>query len=128
MKFAQGQIRKFNDVNSLRIIKPGQIVSVFGTHRLCGRGAGDFEITEIEAKVADLKFTITTRVVMCVDIGHQRLTINFGITLPVQLSLVGDNNFTLRAMDVTPAPYNQPPYAPSGALDSDLCTVVGLKP
>ena len=56
------------------------------------------------------------------------LTVNFGITLPVQLSLVGDNNFTLRAMDVTPAPYNQPPYAPSGALDSDLCTVVGLKP
>ncbi len=46
-------------------------------------------------------------------------------SLPGLASLVGSNVFTLIGVDVTPAPYNQPPFAPSGDTDSDACTVVG---
>jgi hypothetical protein len=46
---------------------------------------------------------------------------NFGI-------LVGDNLFTLVAEDVTPAPYNQPPYLPAGDTDINACTVTGIAP
>ena len=48
--------------------------------------------------------------------------------LPALGALVGDNVFTLVAEDVTPAPYNQPPYAASGDTDSQACTVTGLTP
>jgi hypothetical protein len=44
--------------------------------------------------------------------------------LPALGSLVGSNVFTLIGVDVTPAPYNQPPFAPSGDSDSDACTVI----
>jgi len=43
-------------------------------------------------------------------------------------SLVGGNVFTLAAEDVTPAPYNQPPFAASGDTDSDSCTVTATAP
>ncbi len=42
-------------------------------------------------------------------------------TLPALGSLVGANVFVLYAEDVTPPPYNQPPYPPAG--DTDTCTV-----
>jgi hypothetical protein len=45
---------------------------------------------------------------------------------PALGSLAGDNVFTLSAEDVTPAPFNQPPYPPSGAVASDVCTVTGF--
>jgi len=38
-------------------------------------------------------------------------------------SLVGENRFRMVVVDVTPAPWNQPPYPPSGQLDSDLVAV-----
>ncbi len=38
--------------------------------------------------------------------------------LPALGTLVGENVFTLAAEDVTPSPYNQPPYPPAG----DTCT------
>ncbi len=43
-------------------------------------------------------------------------------------TLVGSNVFTLIAADVTPAPYNQPPYALSGDTDTDSVTVTGVSP
>jgi hypothetical protein len=46
-------------------------------------------------------------------------------TLPDYNSLLGENLFTLNARDVTPAPYNQPPYSPSGATDTSTCTITG---
>lgn len=46
--------------------------------------------------------------------------------IPLLGTVVGSNEFTLEAMDVTPAPYNQPPYGPSGFLTMDSCTVTGL--
>ena len=48
--------------------------------------------------------------------------------LPAYPTLVGSNIFTLTVEDVTPAPYNQPPYMPSGDTDGGSCTVVGISP
>ena len=49
-------------------------------------------------------------------------------TIPALGSVVGDNLFTLTAEDVTPAPYNQPPYVLSGDTDTAACTVTGITP
>jgi len=48
--------------------------------------------------------------------------------IPALATLVGDNRFTMVARDVTPAPYNQPPYAPSGDTARNDCTVTGVAP
>ncbi len=48
--------------------------------------------------------------------------------IPALGSLVGDNIFTLAAEDVTPAPYNQPPYPAAGDTATAGCTVTGLSP
>jgi hypothetical protein len=48
--------------------------------------------------------------------------------LPALGSLVGSNVFTIIGEDVTPAPYNQPPFAPSGDTDTDACTVIATSP
>jgi len=48
--------------------------------------------------------------------------------LPGAQRLVGVNTFTLLGEDVTPAPYNQPPYIPSGDTHSDDCTVTASAP
>ena len=48
--------------------------------------------------------------------------------LPAYGTLVGNNVFTLTGEDVTPVPYNQPPFAPSGDTDADACTVVASAP
>ena len=48
--------------------------------------------------------------------------------LPALSALVGDNTFTLVAVDVTPAPYNQPPYPPAGDTDTAVCVIQGMAP
>lgn len=40
--------------------------------------------------------------------------------------LIGDNTFILTGQDVTPAPYNQPPYYPAGDKDMDTEVVTGI--
>ena len=47
---------------------------------------------------------------------------------PALATVVGDNVFTLVVEDVTSAPYNQPPYSPSGDTDNSVCTVTGVAP
>ncbi len=54
--------------------------------------------------------------------------ISWNQNIPSSGSLVGDNVFTLVAEDVTPAPYNQPPYPASGDIDTVSCTVTGIAP
>jgi len=44
-------------------------------------------------------------------------------SLPAVGQLLGNNVFTLEGLDVTPPPYNQPPYLPDGDTDVDSCTV-----
>jgi len=48
--------------------------------------------------------------------------------IPALGSLVGVNTFTVVAEDVTPAPYNQPPYPAAGDQAVDACTVTGTLP
>ena len=48
--------------------------------------------------------------------------------MPGLSSLVGSNVFTIIGVDVTPAPYNQPPFAPAGDTDTDACTVTATSP
>ncbi len=48
--------------------------------------------------------------------------------LPALGSVIGNNLFELLAEDVTPAPYNQPPYPPAGDSATDSCTVTGVAP
>jgi len=48
--------------------------------------------------------------------------------LPHLPALEGSNTFTVEAMDVTPQPYNQPPYGPSGFMTSGSCTVTASAP
>jgi len=56
---------------------------------------------------------------------------SFSTTLTVHLPairpLAGENRFDLAVQDTTRAPYNQPPYPPSGDTDTDSCAVIGLK-
>jgi hypothetical protein len=53
---------------------------------------------------------------------------NWSQNLPALGSLVGGNLFTFTGADVTPAPWNQPPYAPAGDTDSATVTVTGSAP
>ncbi len=52
----------------------------------------------------------------------------FNLNFPALGALVGDNVFRLSAEDVTPAPYNQPPYPPAGDIDTAACTVTASAP
>jgi len=49
-------------------------------------------------------------------------------TIPALGSVIGNNIFDLITEDVTPAPYNQPPYPPAGDTDTGACTVTGVAP
>jgi len=49
-------------------------------------------------------------------------------TIPAVGPVVGVNTFTLVATDVTPAPYNQPPYPPAGDIDTGICLIEGIAP
>jgi len=58
----------------------------------------------------------------------ENFTTNWNQNFPGLASLVGENIFTLFGYDVTPAPYNQPPYAASGDSDSMACTITAYSP
>jgi len=55
-------------------------------------------------------------------------TTSWNQTIPALGSLIGDNTFFLFAADVTPPPFNQPPYPPSGDTATALCVVSGQYP
>lgn len=50
------------------------------------------------------------------------------LLLPPRPSMVGTNTFFLVGEDVTPPPYNLPPYRPSGETQVDTCTVTATLP
>jgi hypothetical protein len=63
------------------------------------------------------------------DLGPESgLSSAWSQTIPALGSLAGINTFRLAVEDVTPAPYNQPPYPPSGDKDTDACQVTGVMP
>jgi len=53
---------------------------------------------------------------------------NWNQNLPAYGALVGNNVFTLLGLDVTPSPFNQPPYPASGDTGTAACTVTGQAP
>jgi len=53
-------------------------------------------------------------------------TQTWAVMIPPRQSMHGENKFILSSIDVTPPPYNQPPYWPSGRTASDSCAVTGL--
>ncbi len=53
---------------------------------------------------------------------------NWVQNIPALPNLLGISVFTLAAEDVSPAPYNQPPYLPSGDTGSAVCQVTGTAP
>ena len=55
-------------------------------------------------------------------------SVQWGQTFPATGAVIGNNVFTLMAEDVTPSPYNQPPYAPAADTDFDICAVTGVAP
>lgn len=60
--------------------------------------------------------------------GGGRFTSKWNQNFPAFESLVGDSVFYLVAEDVTPAPYNQPPYPAAGDTATGTCTVTGIAP
>jgi len=48
--------------------------------------------------------------------------------IPALGSVIGLNHFLMVAEDVTPIPYNQPPYPPAGNTSVASCTVTGIAP
>jgi hypothetical protein len=49
-------------------------------------------------------------------------------SIPAVGGVIGANVFRLTAQDVTPSPYNQPPYLPAGDTDTDACTITAQAP
>jgi len=52
----------------------------------------------------------------------------FPVTFPALATVIGQNTFVLTAEDVTPAPYNQPPYPPSGWTCTSTSVVTAAGP
>jgi hypothetical protein len=48
--------------------------------------------------------------------------------IPALGTVIGDNLFALVVEDVTPPPYNQPPYPAAGDTAEANCTVMGIAP
>ena len=61
------------------------------------------------------------------SVGESYIT-SWAQSIPALGSVIGNNIFTLEAEDVTPSPFNQPPYPPAGDTDTDVCTVTGVAP
>ena len=49
-------------------------------------------------------------------------------TIPALAAVLGTNSFQLQAEDVSPYPYNQPPYPPAGDTASAACQVLAVAP
>ncbi len=63
------------------------------------------------------------------DVGPgSRLVDSWFQNIPALGSVLGENRFVLVAEDVTPAPYNQPPYPPAGDTATAFCVVTAVAP
>ncbi len=60
--------------------------------------------------------------------GGDSFTSAWTQNIPALGTVIGANLFQLAAEDVTPVPYNQPPYPPAGDTATASCTVTGMAP
>jgi hypothetical protein len=82
----------------------------------------------IDVTIANGNFYSSLRAAY-VDIQPQtNYTYAFPINFPATGTVIGNNAFVLKAEDVTPAPYNQPPYPESGTTCTTTNVVVGIAP
>jgi hypothetical protein len=51
----------------------------------------------------------------------------WNMVLPDSWSMVGENQLLLRLVDITPPPYNLPPYQPSGGTAIDTFIFTGIE-
>jgi hypothetical protein len=60
--------------------------------------------------------------------GGDSFEASWVVNTPAYPSVLGNNVFTLYIEDVTPAPYNQPPWPESGDTGADECEVTAIAP
>jgi subtilisin family serine protease len=60
--------------------------------------------------------------------GGSNYAASWSNTIPALGAVIGNNTFNLFAEDVTPAPYNLPPYPPAGHEDADGCVITAASP
>jgi parallel beta-helix repeat protein len=60
--------------------------------------------------------------------GHGSQYISWSIDIPALQPLVGQLRLDLTVIDVTPPPWNQPPYSPSGDIAEKSCTAEVIPP
>ncbi len=60
--------------------------------------------------------------------GGEVFSTSWAQLIPALGLLIGDNSFEFLVVDVTPAPWNQPPYPPAGDTGQDSCTVTASAP
>lgn len=59
---------------------------------------------------------------------HESYEQSWAQSIPALGSVIGDNHYLMKVADVTPAPYNQPPYPPSGDTASSECVITATAP
>ncbi len=60
--------------------------------------------------------------------GGESYNATWNQNIPAFGAVLGNNLFDLTAEDVTPAPYNQPPYPAAGDTDTSACVVTAQSP
>ncbi len=84
--------------------------------------------TRIHFNLANGEFIANWRSGYTNIVGDAETRWTWDQTIPALGSLIGRNRFTLVAEDVTPAPWNQPPYPVSGYRDINGCTIIAVRP
>jgi len=60
--------------------------------------------------------------------GGSSFATSWNTTIPALATVVGTNTFLLLTEDVTPAPYNLPPYPPAGDTENAVCVITAYAP
>ncbi len=132
----------------LQVISAGADVPTIGAEFSCVPSSGTVPFsTQMTVTLANLYTGERRRIAGRIDItlaggysfpswrtGYANVAAGGGYTtawvtdIPAIGSVVGDNTFQLFVEDVTPSPFNQPPYPPAGDTANAACTVTGVAP
>jgi len=84
--------------------------------------------TRLDLTLGNGQFYPNWRSGSTVILGGEHFYTGWNQQFPAIGRMVGLNTFALVAEDVTPAPFNQPPYPASGDTDTATCVVTGVAP
>lgn len=82
----------------------------------------------IDARLGGGLFFSYWRAGYTVIAGNSSYEASWVVNTPAYPTVLGNNLFTLYVEDVTPAPYNQPPWSGSGDTGADSCEVTAIAP